>query len=129
MRKPEWRDPAKEKYWRRLLRQWQRSGLTGRDFCSQQGLSEPSFYAWRHEIARRDQEQEKPSQRATRPQAKATAADLPLPTLVRVAVAAADPKSAALEVVVAGGRRVRVAPGFDAQLLRQLLQVLEEPSC
>ena len=55
MPKPERRDPAKEKHWRRLLRQWQRSGLTGRDFCAEHGLSEPSFYAWRREIARRDQ--------------------------------------------------------------------------
>lgn len=35
----------------------------------------------------------------------------------------------ALEVEVAGGRLVRVRPGFDAELLRQLLAVLEEPPC
>lgn len=129
MPKPERRDPAKEKYWRRLLRQWQRSGLTGRDFCAERGLNEPSFYAWRREIARRDQEQANPSQRATRPQATATSADPPLPTFVKVAVAAVASSPGVLEVVVAHGRRVRVAPGFDAQLLRQLLRVLEEPSC
>ena len=129
MRKPERRDPAKEQYWRRLLRQWQRSGLTGRDFCVERGLNEPSFYAWRREIARRDQEQENPSRRATRPQATTTGTESPLPTFVKVAVAAAASSPGALEVVVAHGRRVRVPPGFDAQLLRQLLRVLEEPSC
>jgi hypothetical protein len=56
MPRPEWRDPAKEKYWRRLLRMWRRSGLTGRDFCAEHKLSEPSFYAWKREIARRDHE-------------------------------------------------------------------------
>ena len=34
MPRPEWRDPSKEKRWRRLLKQWRRSGLTGRDFCA-----------------------------------------------------------------------------------------------
>jgi hypothetical protein len=56
MPRPEWRDPAKERYWRRLLGQWRRSGQTGRDFCAEQQLSEPSFYAWKREIGRRDQE-------------------------------------------------------------------------
>ena len=127
MPKPERRDPAKEKYWRRLLRQWQRSGLTGRDFCAERGLNEPSFYAWRREIARRDQEQGKPSQRATRP--RSATADSPLPTFVKVTVDAGASPRATLEVVLAHDRRVRVAPGFDAQLLRQLLRVLEESSC
>jgi hypothetical protein len=31
-----------------------------------------------------------------------------------------------LEVLLAGGRRIRVAAGFDAATLRQLLAVLEE---
>ena len=61
------RDLAKEKDWRRLLRQWRASGLSGRDFCVEQRLSEPSFYAWRREIARRDQ------QRKSAPSANAAA--------------------------------------------------------
>src|SRR5215472_2526676 len=56
MPRREWRDPAKERRWRRLLQQWQRSGMTGRDFCAKHSLSEPSFYAWKREIARRDDE-------------------------------------------------------------------------
>ncbi len=50
------RDLSKEQYWRRVFRQWQRSGLTGRDFCAQHGLRESNFYAWRRELACRDQE-------------------------------------------------------------------------
>ncbi|HLN33437.1 MAG TPA: hypothetical protein VK395_37265 [Gemmataceae bacterium] len=35
-----------------------------------------------------------------------------------------------LEVLLARGRRIRVAPGFDTATLRQLLSVLEEePRC
>ena len=119
MPKPERRDPAKERRWRRLLRLWQRSGQTGRDFCATHGLSQPSFYAWRREIAQRDQE----VMPATRP-----SAHVPLPAFVKVTVDTEDVPTP-LEVVLAHGRRIRLVPGFDADLLRQVLQVLEEPPC
>ena len=125
MPKPERRDPAKEKYWRRMLRLWLRSGQTGRDFCATHGLSEPSFYAWRREIAQRDQQERQATKPAPCPPSSARA---PLPTFVKVTVAA-EAVPAPLEIGVAHGRRVRVHPGFDADLLRQLLRVLEEPSC
>lgn len=129
MPQPKQRDPAKERYWRRLLRLWRRSGQTGRDFCAAHGLSEPSFYAWRREIARRDQEPAAAPKPALRSQAPNPSAGTPLPTFVEVTVDAPVSPPAPLEVVVAHGRCVRVPPGFDAELLRQLLRVLEEPSC
>jgi transposase-like protein len=128
MPKTERRDPAKERYWRRLLRRWKRSGQTGRDFCATHGLSEPSFYAWRREIAQRDQEPSSATPPATLPVPPRPAACAAQPTFVRVTVHAED-VPAPLEVVLAHGRRVRIHPGFDAALLRQLLRVLEEPSC
>jgi hypothetical protein len=129
MPKPERRDPAKERYWRRMLRRWHRSGQTGRDFCAAQGLSEASFYAWRREIARRDREEKGPAEPATQPLVPSPTPRTPLPTFVRLMVDAATSVPPSLEVVVAHGRRVRVSPGFDAELLRQLLRVLEEPAC
>src|SRR5262245_27221955 len=50
------RDPDKEGFWRRMLRDWRGSGLSGRDFCAEHRLSQASFYAWRREIAERDRE-------------------------------------------------------------------------
>jgi hypothetical protein len=129
MPKPERRDPAKERYWRRMLLQWQRSGQTGRDFCAAHGLREPSFYAWRREIARRDQEGTAPTKRPTRSVVPNPSVHAPLPTFVKLTVDAGAVAPPTLEVVVAHGRRVRIAPGFDAEVLRQLLRVLEEPSC
>lgn len=38
-------------------------------------------------------------------------------------------QASGLEVVLADGRTVRVAPGFDAVTLRQLLAVLEGRPC
>ena len=102
------RDPRKEQQWRRWIQLWKHSGLTVRDFCDRHHLTQPSFYAWRRELQQRD------------------AATTFVP--VRV-VPDEDPAPAcSVEVVLAGGRTLRVAPGFDVATLRQLLAVLEEAS-
>ena len=61
---------------------------------------------WRRLLAQRDAEQ---------------AAFIPVRLL-----AESDSPNGTLEVLLAGGRRLRVAKGFDAATLRQLLAVLEE---
>jgi hypothetical protein len=74
-------------------------------------LAEARFYAWRRLLAQRDAEQR---------------------TLVPVEVLSdSSPGSGRmLEVLLIGGRRLRVPCGFDAATLRQLLAVLEEdPAC
>ena len=104
------RDSRKEQQWRRWIQQWQASGLAVRAFCARHALALPSFSAWRRQLQQRD------------------AAS----TFIPVRVVSDDEPVPAnrLEVVLAGGRRLRVAPGFDPATLRQLLAVLEEaPPC
>ena len=122
--RPEWRDTAKEQHWRRLLRSWRRSGLTGRDFCSRNGLSEPSFYSWKREIARRDQEAVAKTVRAEKRLRGGRR-----PTFMQVTIAGGASDPSVIEVVVARGRLLRIRPGFDAATLRDLVRVLEEPAC
>ena len=104
------RHSTKERFWRRMVRQWGSSGLSIRDFCAGQQVSEASFYAWRRTIARRDAE---------------AARFVPVHVI-------ADERPAreragdGLELVLASGRRVRVGPGFDEPTLRRLLALLEE---
>jgi hypothetical protein len=103
------RDAGKERQWRQIIREWRQSGLSVRVFCARRGLAQPSFYAWRRELVQRDAEQ---------------AAFVPVHVL-----GGARP-AATLEVVLEGGRTLRVASGFDPATLRQLLAVLEElPPC
>jgi len=116
------RNSAKERHWRRLLRQWRRSGLTPRAFCAGQGVNESSFYGWRREIARRDVESEASSVAQQSSNAAA-------PAFIKLAITPDSTLPAAIEVIVAGRRVLRVRPGFDAGLLRQLVRLLEEPSC
>jgi transposase-like protein len=113
------RDRGKERLWRRLLRQWRRSGQTIRDFCDQHGVAEPSFYTWRRTIRARDRQ----ARRGPGSDGNGSAAGPPLFVPVRVTPAAP------LEIVLGQGRLLRVAAGFDPATLRQLLAVLEERSC
>jgi len=100
------RDGQKECLWRRWIDQWRTSGLSVRDFCHRHGLATPSFYAWRSRLQQR-------------------AADTPAVVAVQVLADAPPAQGSALELVLADGRIVRVAPGFDAATLRRLLTALE----
>jgi transposase len=106
------RDEEKERQWRRRIDQWRVSGLSVRVFCARHGLATASFYNWRRVLQRR-------------------AAAEPLAFVpVQVVADVVPAQASALEVVLADGRAVRVAPGFDAATLRRLLAVLEgEASC
>jgi transposase-like protein len=126
------RDRGKERFWRRMVRLWRRSGLTIRGFCDDHGLSEPSFYSWRRVLAARDHGTARVktarSVRARRQSGNGRCQKAPAFVPVHVVPPlAADGSS--LEVVLSNQRVLRVAPGFDAATLRQLLAVMEEPSC
>jgi transposase len=105
------RDPRKEHQWRQWLRQWQSSGQSVRDFCDRHGLSQATFYAWRRILRQRD-------------------ADATPFVAVQVVADTLSAPAPPLEVVLAGGRCLRITSGFDPDTLRQLLAVLEEaPPC
>ena len=99
------RDARKERQWRRWIAAWQASGWSVRVFCARHGLAEPSFYAWRKKLTRRD----------------ASA-----PAFVPVRVVPDEAEAEGVTVVLARGRTVRVSPGFDAATLRRVVAVLEE---
>ena len=48
------RDSAKEASWRGALQRFISSGLSVREFCRREQLTESSFYAWRRSIGERD---------------------------------------------------------------------------
>jgi hypothetical protein len=104
------RDKQKERQWMHWIAEWRASGLSVRAFCGHRGLATPSFYHWRRVLERRAAEK---------------AAFVP----VQVVADPVPAQTSALEVVLTDGRTVRVAPGFDAATLRQLLAVLEGRPC
>ena len=105
------RDEQKERRWRRWIDQWRESGLSVRAFCARHGLATASFYNWRRVLRGRAAAE----QQAFMP--------------VQIVTDAVPAQTSALEVILTDGRVVRVAPGFDAATLRQLLAVLEGRPC
>jgi transposase len=101
----------REQFWRRLIRQHERSGDSIKAFCQSQGVSQPAYFAWRKKLA---------LGKRTNTQ----------PDFVAVQLAPNTPVPASgIEIVLNGGRRVRVEPGFDQQLLSDVLRVLEKRAC
>jgi hypothetical protein len=100
----------KERFWRRMVRQWRGSGLSIRDFCAEQDVSEPSFYAWRRTIALRDAE---------------VARFVPVHVLPDEKPSA-GPSGNGLELLLGAGRVLRIGPSFDGPTLQRLLVLLEE---
>ena len=41
-------------FWQMALETYKSSGLSVRNFCKQEGLSEPAFYAWRKKLTKGD---------------------------------------------------------------------------
>jgi transposase len=105
------RRESRERFWRRTLRQWRKSGLSVRAFCATWHVAEPTFYAWRRTLAVRDAE-------ATR--------FVPVHVIPEDQASTAASSGSGLELVLAHGRRLRIGPDFEAATLRRLLALLEE---
>ena len=114
------RDPAKVRHWRMVLGDWRRSGLSVRAFCDGNGLSEPSFYAWRRRL----------NQQGGMPAVQNDAqAAIPAARFLPVQVVAdgpfnADSPASCLEVHLPSGVRLHVPGGFDQQTLTEVLAAL-----
>lgn len=128
-----WRDRGKERFWRQHLAAWRRSGCRIRDYCRSAGLSEPSFYAWRRMLAERQAARRTVAaarkQAERQEQSTTAAAFVPVRLIAEPAATAASAVAGSVEVVVRGGRVVRVAAGFAAATLREVVAVLEGLPC
>jgi hypothetical protein len=104
--------------WKSILNDFRRSGLTQAEFCRRRGISLHSF---RKHLYSPRPSHDQPPPAADRP-------FLPVTILPDPTAPATSPPSH-LELVLADGRRIAVAPGFDADTLRRLLAVLEGAPC
>jgi hypothetical protein len=99
--------------WSERLTRFAQSGLRPAAFCAQEGVSLPSFYAWKRRLTA-----------AAAPAATPGAPRAPRLLPVRLPDAAAP-----LELALPGGAVVRVAPGADEATLRCVLRLLGVPAC
>ena len=123
------RDVTKEHYWREQLAGQPGSGLSVRAYCRRHRLRESAFYFWRKELARR----------GVSTAAVATFVPVHLSEDATDAAAAEHADEAALsasrriggciEIVLSGGRQVRLLGPVDRQSLADVLAVLEGRPC
>jgi hypothetical protein len=93
-----------EKKWAELIGQQQESGVSVSVFCRERGFSDQAFYYWRKRLSGRD----------------------PVRFALVAAEAATITEPAPIELLLASGDRLRIAPGTDALTLRTVLNVLRE---
>ena len=110
--------------WREVFDDRRRSGLTQAEFCRRRGLPLHAFR--KHRYARPDPS---PAPGFEPTPAAPGLADRPrlVPaTLVADPVAPESPPAAdPLVLILDGRRRIAIAPGFDAEALRRLIEAIE----
>jgi hypothetical protein len=109
------RDVEKERYWRRVIGEAARSGISIRRFCQERKLRESQFYWWQRELEKRRQAR---ALKATKDAGQATFA--------LVSEEGGEIGSAGIELVLRDGRRLRIGKGVDEKTLRTVVGVLEE---
>jgi transposase-like protein len=129
------RDKGRQATWRRVIQEHAGSGLSIRQFCRDNDLTESGFYFWRRELQRRETQRPQQQRRQTRPEqqrrpsgtgqtpGQAAAA----PAFVPVSVSQAVRQSTGgIEIILLGGARIHVAGGVDRQALADVVAVLRE---
>jgi transposase len=109
-------DPALEDLWRQRFQRFERSGLSALAFCAKEGVSAPSFYAWRQRLRQHTAGQDDAPAGPAEPDAR----------LVPVHLL---PAAAPVEVVLPGGLVLRLTSGCDLDFVRLLVGALGDRPC
>ena len=96
------RSATKADQWRERIAEQQRSGMSVRQFCRQQGLAEHCFYGWRKRLR----------------------TEGPLRFALLAPTGAALATGSTVELVLPTGERLRVAAGANAATIRAVLEAL-----
>lgn len=125
------RNLEKERFWRQVVKGQAGSGLSIRQYCADRGVSQPSFFAWRRELTRRDSatsKQGKSSLKRAKPKSKRQP---PVPQrFAQLQIAPVElTGGACIEIVLPAGTRVRVPRGACPATLQNVLVALECRTC
>lgn len=110
--------------WREHVLACARSGLSGVEYCRRHGLHPKSLYRWRRALRECGEEEGGDA-------AEGLGDGRGMPAFAEVRMREWVPPAAAsaIEVVLGGERRLRIAPGFDEETLGRVVRVLEGLGC
>ena len=125
------RNGEKEQFWRQVVGEHSGSGLTVRQYCENRGVSEPSFFAWRSELARRDAAANKQAKSSPRRASARAMSQRPAPPrFAQLQIAPNELASGAcIEIALPAGIRIRVPRGVCQDTLSKVLGALERRPC
>jgi transposase-like protein len=127
------RSTTKEFFWQDHICRWQQSHLSVRAFCRTHRLREPSFYHWRRLLTQRgllaEAQSSAPPLRGRQAAESASTVPAFVPVRIEQQSVPHNAVAPAFEVVLAGGRVLRVPVDFDATALRRLIATLEDRPC
>ena len=105
-------DTDQHQFWQMVLETFKSSGLSIRQFCQKEGLSEPSFYSWRKKLTQSDESAEgKPK-------------DVNSSAFIEVAMPSEKPCS--LELLLSSGNILRISSHANCKTLTNVLSALCE---
>jgi hypothetical protein len=123
MSKKQQRDKEKERFWRGVIAEAARSGMSIREFCRKRKLKEGQFYWWQRVLKERRQD------RMMRRRGKTHARDGGSQASFALVSEERGSLDAGIELVLADGRRIRIARGVDEETLRTVLAAMEREGC
>jgi len=109
-------DDEKAQRWERIIHEAARSGMSIIEFCRQRGLRKSQFYWWQRRLKAR------PPKRILGKRFKEQAS---------FALVSDNPElmDAGIELVLEGGRRLRISKGVDETTLRTVLAATGSNEC
>jgi hypothetical protein len=104
-------DTDQRQFWAMVLDTFKSSGLSVRQFCQQEGLSEASFYSWRKRLSTH----QKPDTHKA-----------PLQPEPFIQVSMPPVKSGVLELVLSSGHTLRIPSDMDPEFLTGVLSCVKQ---
>jgi lambda repressor-like predicted transcriptional regulator len=120
---------SRDEHWADVVTQWRESGLSQKEFCQRQGISDRALNNWLYKSPYRERVARILAARSRGDLVAETPRFLPVAVLETTTAAHTQITSAAIEIVLKSGPRIAVMPGFDAETLRRVVAVLEARTC
>ena len=120
------RNRGREQFWREHVARQAAGSLSVREYCQQHGLAGPTFYIWRKDLRRRDEEKRRSKPVAPKQphQTAGVATRSSSAQFLRVNVPHELAPAACVEIVVPGPLRVLVPAGATCRQIREVLTAL-----